>query len=133
MYNQPSDPYNQYSQQQQYSQPGYGQEPYSQPQPGYGQTGYGQQQPYGQPLPSYAQPQQYAMGYAGDQKDWLVALLLCLFIGGFGGHRFYTGHIGIGVAQLLTLGGCGIWTLVDLILILTNSYTDSNGRPLRKP
>lgn len=63
-------------------------------------------------------------------KDWLVTLLLCIFLGGLGIHRFYTGSIGIGVAQLLTLGGCGIWTLVDLILIVTGSYKDGNGAPL---
>ncbi|HPW54796.1 MAG: TM2 domain-containing protein [Thermoanaerobaculaceae bacterium] len=65
-------------------------------------------------------------------KDWLVTLLLCLFLGGLGVHRFYTGHIGIGVAQLLTLGGCGIWALIDLIMIITDKFTDSLGRPLQK-
>lgn len=63
-------------------------------------------------------------------KDWLITLLLCIFLGGLGIHRFYTGSIGIGVVQLLTLGGCGIWTLVDLILIVTGSYKDGNGHPL---
>ena len=53
----------------------------------------------------------------GEGKDWLTALLLCFFVGGFGGHRFYTGHTGTGIVQLLTLGGCGIWALIDLILI----------------
>ena len=71
-------------------------------------------------------------GASGDQRDWLVTLLLCIFVGWLGVHRFYTGHTLIGVVQLLTLGGCGIWTLVDFILIVTNSYTDSVGRPLRR-
>ena len=68
-----------------------------------------------------------------EQKDWLVALLLCFFLGYLGIHRFYTGHIGIGVVQLLTLGGCGFWTLIDFILIVVGSLKDSEGRPLKKP
>ena len=67
-----------------------------------------------------------------SDKDWLVALLLAFFLGVFGVHRFYTGHIGIGIAQLLTLGGCGIWALIDFILIIVDSYTDVDGRKLRK-
>jgi hypothetical protein len=65
-----------------------------------------------------------------ESKDWLTALLLCIFLGTLGIHRFYTNHIGIGIAQLLTLGGCGIWTLVDIILIATGSLKDGDGRPL---
>ena len=67
-----------------------------------------------------------------SDKEWLPALLLAFFVGVFGVHRFYTGHIGIGVAQLLTLGGCGIWALIDFIMIITGSYTDVNGLPLKK-
>jgi TM2 domain-containing membrane protein YozV len=67
-----------------------------------------------------------------EQKDWLVTLLLCIFLGGLGIHRFYTGHIGIGIIQLLTLGGCGIWALIDLIMIITDKYKDANGQPLLK-
>ena len=68
----------------------------------------------------------------GEGKDWLTALLLAIFLGGLGVHRFYTGHTGIGIAQLLTLGGCGIWALVDIILIATGSFKDSNGNTLVK-
>jgi TM2 domain-containing membrane protein YozV len=67
-----------------------------------------------------------------EQKDWLTTLLLCIFLGGLGVHRFYTGHIGIGIVQLLTLGGCGIWSLIDLIMIATGKFKDANGNPLLK-
>ena len=73
-----------------------------------------------------------AGGDDNGQKEWLVMVLLCLFLGNFGIHRFYTGHKAIGIAQLLTFGGCGIWTLIDLILILIGSFKDANGRPLKK-
>ena len=52
-------------------------------------------------------------------KSQTVALILCLLLGVLGIHRFYLGYIGVGVIQLLTLGGCGIWALIDLILIIT--------------
>ena len=65
-----------------------------------------------------------------SDKEWLPALLLAFFVGCFGVHRFYTGHVGIGIVQLLTLGGCGIWALIDFILILLRKVTDSEGRPL---
>lgn len=67
---------------------------------------------------------------AEDGKDWLIALLLCIFLGVMGVHRFYTGSIALGLLQLFTLGGCGIWALIDLILIAMGSYRDSEGRPL---
>lgn len=67
-----------------------------------------------------------------EQKDWMTTLLLCIFLGGVGAHRFYTGHTGLGVAQLLTLGGCGIWTIYDLIMIATGKFLDASGQPLLK-
>ena len=67
-----------------------------------------------------------------SDKEWLPALLLCLFLGTLGGHRFYTGHTGIAIVQLFTLGGCGIWTLIDLIMIITGSFKDAKGLPLKK-
>ncbi len=65
-------------------------------------------------------------------KDWLAALLLSIFLGTFGVDRFYLGHVGLGIAKLVTFGGCGIWWLVDVILIAMGSVTDAQGRPLVK-
>ena len=66
-----------------------------------------------------------------SEKDWLTTLLLCIFLGGLGVHRFYAGKIGTGILQLITVGGCGIWTLVDLIMIITGSFTDKDGNPIK--
>jgi len=66
------------------------------------------------------------------QKDWLIALLLSIFLGGLGIDRFYLGYIGLGILKLITGGGCGIWWLIDLILIATNKLKDAEGRELYK-
>lgn len=67
-----------------------------------------------------------------NQKSHMTTLLLCLFLGTLGAHRFYVGKTGSGIAQLLTAGGCGIWTLIDLIQILMGKFTDANNQPLLK-
>ncbi|WP_432903770.1 TM2 domain-containing protein [Micromonospora matsumotoense] len=66
------------------------------------------------------------------QKSWVVALLLCFFVGVLGAHRFYTGKVGTGVLQLITLGGLGIWAFIDLIMILVGAFRDKQGQPLAK-
>ena len=63
-----------------------------------------------------------------SEKEFVPALLLLLFLGGFGAHRFYVGKIGTGVAMIFTLGGLGIWVLVDFILICIGSFRDAEGR-----
>jgi TM2 domain-containing membrane protein YozV len=68
----------------------------------------------------------------GTPKSWMVALLLCFFLGWAGAHRFYTGKTGTAIAMLLTAGGCGIWTLIDLIMILMDKFTDADGQSLQK-
>ncbi len=67
-----------------------------------------------------------------SEKNWLVTLLLCIFLGPLGIHRFYVGKTGTGILMILTFGGLGIWVLVDLILIATNAFTDIDGFHLNK-
>lgn len=73
---------------------------------------------------------QSALTFGGSEKRILPAFLLCFTLGLFGAHRFYAGKIGTGVLQLLTLGGLGIWTLVDMIMIVVGSFTDSEGEKI---
>jgi hypothetical protein len=65
-----------------------------------------------------------------SDKSWTTALILSFLVGVIGVDRFYTGHVGLGIGKLLTFGGCGIWALIDLILIATRKVTDSDGNPL---
>jgi len=131
-----SDPYqNPYGQPQQpQQQPQHN--PYAQSQPGQPAYGYPQQVP--PPAPG---------GYTGDpnapygydpygrpysDKSKVVAGVLSLFLGSFGVGRFYTGHTGLALGQLFTCGGCGIWALVDAIILFTqDGATDAQGRVLR--
>ena len=62
-----------------------------------------------------------------SEKRILPAFLLCFFLGVFGVHRFYVGKIGTGILQLVTLGGLGIWALIDFIMIIIGSFTDKEG------
>ena len=68
---------------------------------------------------------------AVSDKGFVPAILLCFFLGVLGVHRFYVGKIGTGILQLLTLGGLGIWALVDFILIVTGSFKDKEGLPIK--
>lgn len=67
-----------------------------------------------------------------SDREWLPTLLICFFLGGLGVHRFYVGKTGSGVAMLLTLGGCGFWTLYDFVMIAIGKFTDAEGRTLRR-
>ncbi|GEE02441.1 hypothetical protein nbrc107696_28870 [Gordonia spumicola] len=83
--------------------------------------------------PSNSQQYQPASSLPGvfSDKEWMTALLLSVFLGSLGIDRFYLGYTGLGVAKLLTFGGCGIWALIDLVLIAMRNVPDSDGRALR--
>ncbi|HOJ45267.1 MAG TPA: TM2 domain-containing protein [Bacilli bacterium] len=66
-----------------------------------------------------------------SEKTGLVTLLLCFFLGTLGMHRFYVGKIGTGLLQLFTLGGFGIWVLIDFIMIILGSFTDKDGKKIK--
>ena len=110
-----------------YGQPGYEQAAYAAGQQAYGQPGYGQQA-YGQPV------------FGTAPKQWIVAVLLAFFLGGFGGHNFYLGYTTKGIIQVvltITLIGApisGIWAFIEFIMLLmrSGSYaTDAQGQPLQ--
>lgn len=63
-------------------------------------------------------------------KSKTTTLILAILLGGLGVDRFYVGKMGTGVLKLLTGGGFGIWWLVDIILIVTDKYTDKDGNAL---
>ena len=66
-----------------------------------------------------------------QRNKWITCLLLCWFLGVLGVHRFYTGHTALGVLQVLTLGGCGIWALIDFIIIVSGNFKDAQGNPIK--
>lgn len=76
------------------------------------------------PAPSKSSPP------AAGRKSFLTTWLLSLLLGGLGIDRFYLGKIGTGILKLITFGGCGFWTLIDLVIVLVGGQRDKHGQTL---
>ena len=74
--------------------------------------------------------QAQAMQQMNSEKDWVITLILAILVGSLGIDRFYTGSILLGVLKLVTLGGLGLWWLIDLIMLVTGNYKDGDGNPI---
>lgn len=70
------------------------------------------------------------MAQATAPKSYTTALLLSFFLGGLGVDRFYLGYTGLGIAKLLTLGGVGVWALIDFIMIVLRKVPAADGTAL---
>lgn len=98
------------------------------------------QQPNQQQAPTanYQQPVYPNNPYAAppmpavSPKSKIAALILCIFLGGLGIHRFYAGKVGTGILWLITAGVFGIGWLVDIIMIATGSFKDGNDLPIKQ-
>lgn len=69
----------------------------------------------------------------GSKPSYPIIFSLSIFLGIFGGHRFYLGRIKSGILQLLTFGGLGLWTFIDVIMILLGVFKDKSGNPIPNP
>lgn len=66
-----------------------------------------------------------------SEKNYIVMILLCFFLGSLGIHRFYVGKIGTGILMIITLGGLGIWALIDFIMIILGKFKDKEGKEIK--
>ena len=86
------------------------------------------------PVPPVQSQVSYSMQQVPVQqsdKEYIAAVLLSFFVGGYGVDRFYLGRIGTGIVKLLTLGGLGIWWFIDLTRIVFGGLRDKHGLPLQ--
>lgn len=74
----------------------------------------------------YVVPQQMV-----SSKNWMLALMLCIFLGVFGVHRFYVGKVGTGILYFFTCGLFGVGWIIDIIMIATGCFKDQSNLPLR--
>jgi TM2 domain-containing membrane protein YozV len=79
---------------------------------------------------SSAKPTETPTGEPISPKSRAAAAILAWFLGIFGVHRFYVGKVGTGVLMIFTLGGVGIWALIDFIMIVVGSFRDKENRVL---
>jgi TM2 domain-containing membrane protein YozV len=88
---------------------------------------------YRHPAPQFRVPQKVQINRKevlmaeSSEKKRLMAFLFCFFLGFLGIHRFYVGKVGTGILQIITLGGFGIWVLIDFIMIIIGKFTDKEG------
>lgn len=90
----------------------------------------GQMPPAAPIIMAPAKPTVDQFGNPISPKSRIAAALLAWFLGVFGVHRFYVGKVGTGILMIFTLGGLGIWALIDFIMILVGSFRDKLGRLL---
>lgn len=83
-------------------------------------------------MPSNASLMEGGKTYMEGYKSKTTAIVLSLLLGGLGIDRFYLGYIGLGILKLLTVGGLGIWALIDLIMICTGSLKSADGLPYKE-
>ncbi len=69
---------------------------------------------------------------AKSPKSWLATLLLCIFLGPLGVHRFYVGKIGTGIIWLCSHGVFDVGWITDIVMIVIGTFTDKQGRPIMR-
>ena len=104
---------------------------------GYNVNGYSQNNQYGYNANTGALNYPKTNGYPVKQpqtshKSKVLSLLLCMFLGVFGIHRFYLGKVGTGIIWLLTGGCCGFGVIIDFIRLCNGSLTVKSGLPLKQ-